>query len=580
MSELTIAAATALLTAAGAPYEMQTREIGGVSLRTWKNAPRNLAEIFASTQAFADRTYLVYEDERLTYAQVHRYVRKLAHLLVHEYGIQKGDRVAIAMRNFPEWPICFWAAAVSGAVVVPLNAWWTGPELEYGLSDSGARVLFVDEQRAHALVDHYAKLDLTAVLAVRSESILPKGVKGFHATLATVSDAVLLPQVDLDPEDDATIFYTSGTTGKPKGALGTQRNICTNLTSVRFSGARAALRRGDPVPELLAAGAAAVAAPAPILAPLLSVPFFHATGCHSTLIANTAAGNKLVMMYKWDPERAMALIEREKITSFGGVPSMVWQVLESPAFGQHDLSSIQTIGYGGAPAAPELVSRIQERFPGVSSSNGYGLTETSSLTTSNAGVDYLRKPNSVGVAVPTCDLKLMAADGRSEVPAGTVGELWIRGPNVVRGYWRKPEATAAAFTDGWLHTGDLARIDDEGFVYIVDRAKDMLIRGGENIYCVEVENALYEHPQVMDCAVVGVPHKILGEEVGAVIQLTPGTQLAADKLQAYLRKTIAGFMVPSYFLFKTEPLPRNANGKILKAQARAELLDSLGIART
>jgi long-chain acyl-CoA synthetase len=574
MSDITIAAATALLTATGAPFEMQAQQINGVNLRTWKNAPRNLREIFESTRAFSERTYLVYEDEHLTYGQVYHYVCKLAHLLVHEYGIRKGDRVAIAMRNFPEWPICFWAAAVSGAVVVPLNAWWTGPELEYGLSDSAAKVLFVDEQRAHALVDHYDNLDLTAVLSVRSESILPDHVKGFHATLATVSDDVGLPDIDLDPEDDATIFYTSGTTGKPKGALGTQRNICTNLLSVRFSAARAALRRGDPVPALQGGAVA----PAPILAPLLSVPFFHATGCHSTLIANTAAGNKLVMMYKWDPERAMKLIEREKITSFGGVPSMVWQVLESPAFKQHDLASIQAIGYGGAPAAPELVTRIQESFPGVSSSNGYGLTETSSLTTSNGGIDYQRKPNSVGVAVPTCDLKLMAADGISEVPAGEVGELWIRGPNVVKGYWRKPEASAAAFTDGWLHSGDLARIDEEGFVYIVDRAKDMLIRGGENIYCVEVENALYEHPQVMDCTVVGVPHKILGEEVGAVIQLTPGTKLAPEKLQAYLRKAIAGFMVPSYFLFKTEPLERNANGKILKAQARAELLASLRIA--
>ena len=400
---------------------------------------------------------------------------------------------------------------------------------------------------------------------------LPEHVKGLHACLAQVSNEVELPDVALLPEDDATIFYTSGTTGKPKGALGTQRNICTNLTSLQFSGARSLLRRGEPVPAL---DGPCKSSP-PQLAPLLSVPFFHATGCHSTLIANTAAGNKLVMMYKWDPERAMELIERERITSFGGVPSMVWQVLESPAFGAHDLSSIQSIGYGGAPAAPELVTRIKESFPLVSSSNGYGLTETSSLTTSNAGLDYQRKPDSVGVPVPVCELKLMASNGASQVPQGEVGELWIKGPNVVKGYWHKPEATAQTFTNGWLHSGDLAKIDDEGFVYIVDRAKDMLIRGGENIYCVEVENALYQHPNVMDCTVVGVPHKILGEEVGTVIQLTPGAHLTAEGLKAFLRENLAGFMIPQYFLFKSEPLARNANGKILKSQARNELLASL-----
>ncbi|MCB1647021.1 MAG: acyl--CoA ligase [Pseudomonadales bacterium] len=572
---MSIEAVHAALTAPGAPFEMETQEIRGVSMRVWKHAPRNLAEIFVATTAFADRTYLVYEDEHLTYGQVHEYVARLARLLVTEYGVQKGDRVAIAMRNFPEWPICFWAAAMVGAVVVPLNAWWTGHELEYGLSDSGARVLIADEQRAHSLVDFYDKLALTAVLAVRSESILPDHVKGFHAELARMPAGLNLPEVDIDPEDEATIFYTSGTTGQPKGALGTHRNICTNLLNVRFAGMRALLRKGEDVPALRGE---LPATPPPQLAPLLSVPFFHATGCHSTLVANTAAGNKLVMMYKWDAERAMALIEREKITSFGGVPSMAWQVLESPDFDQYDLSTIQSIGYGGAPAAPELVTRIKERFPQVSAGNGYGLTETSSMVTSNSGVDYERKPNAVGVPMAINDVRLMNADGTAEVAKGEVGELWIKGPNVIKAYWNKPEATAATITDGWLHSGDLARIDEEGFVYIVDRAKDMLIRGGENIYCVEVENALYEHPDVMDCTVVGVPHKILGEEVGTVIQLVPGAKTTPEDLQAFLRNELAAFMIPQHFLLRSEPLERNANGKILKPEAKKQLLDSLGIA--
>lgn len=577
MSEMSIAEATAMLTAPGAPFEMEEKEIAGINMRVWKNSPNNLREVFELSKSYGNRPYLVYEDDRMTYAENYDRVTRLAHLLVNEYGVNKGDRIAIAMRNYPEWPICFWASIAVGAIAVPLNAWWTGAELEYGLADSGAKVLFADEQRINDLKDHFDNLDLTKVVAVRVANSLPDNLSGSRIAeledeLARVDDNVNLPDVALEPEDDCTLFYTSGTTGKPKGALGTHRNICTNLTSLSFAGARAALRRGETPPAL----SGEAQEPAEPLAPLVSVPFFHATGCHSLLVANTAAGNKLVMMYRWDPERAMELIERERITSFGGVPSMVWQVLESPEFDKRDLSSVQSIGYGGAPAAPELVTRIKEAFPEVAPSNGYGLTETSSVTTMNAAVDYERKPDSVGVAVPVCDLKLMDPED-NEVAPGEVGELWIKGPNVVKGYWKKPEETAKTFTNGWLRSGDLARIDEEGFVYIVDRAKDMLIRGGENVYCVEVENALYEHPEVMDATVVGVPHKVLGEEVGAIVQLTPDAAVTQEELQAFVRQQLAAFMVPAHFLFKSEPLPRNANGKILKPDAKQELLASLGL---
>jgi long-chain acyl-CoA synthetase len=311
------------------------------------------------------------------------------------------------------------------------------------------------------------------------------------------------------------------------------------------------------------------------MAQLISVPFFHATGCHSILAANTAFGGKLVMMYKWDPERALELIERERITTFGGVPAMVWQVLESPSFGKRDLSCVTSVGYGGAPAAPELVRRIKEAFPAVTAGNGYGLTETSSITTFNTGDDYVRKPDSVGAPMPVCELKVVDEKGR-ELPEGEVGELWIKGPNVVKGYWNKPEATAETFTDGWLRSGDLARIDDEGFVYIVDRAKDMLIRGGENVYCVEVESVLYDHPEVMDAAVVGIPHRVLGEEVGAVVQLTPGSRLTEDALREHVASRLAAFKVPVRIEIRAEPLPRNPNGKILKAELKQALAGTAG----
>jgi long-chain acyl-CoA synthetase len=304
------------------------------------------------------------------------------------------------------------------------------------------------------------------------------------------------------------------------------------------------------------------------------VPFFHATGCHSILVANLAFGGKLVIMYKWDPERALELIERERVTTFGGVPSMVWEVLESPSLEKRDISSVKSIGYGGAPAPPELVRRIEAMFPGRTPSNGYGLTETSSVTTLNSGADYQRHPDSVGVPVPVVDVQVVDELGDS-LPVGETGELWIRGPNVVKGYWGKPEATAESFTEGgWFHSGDVARVDDEGFVYIVDRAKDMVIRGGENVYCSEVESALFEHPAVTDAAVFGVPHHVLGEEVGAVVRLRAGASATVEELQAHVKERLAGFKVPAHVWIRDEELPRNPAGKVLKRALKEELVGS------
>jgi long-chain acyl-CoA synthetase len=548
---ISIADAHRQLTAPGQLFEMEELDIRGVRTRTWKHAPPSLRAIWERTSRFADRTYVVYEDERTTYADAQRAVATFAHRLRDDLGVAKGDRVAIAMRNFPEWPVAFWAAASIGAIVVPLNAWWTGAELEYGLSDSGTKVLVADGERWERIVGHLGALPDLATIVVRGD-----GPLRWDEVLGDVEHAAL-PDVDIDPEDDATIFYTSGTTGRPKGALGTQRNITTNLLSLLFAGARSALRSADVAKPKPAPPAGTT--PPEQNANLLSVPFFHATGCHSVLCANTYAGNKLVLMHRWNPERALELIERERVTNFGGVPTMVWQVLQSPDFDKRDVSSVQGIGYGGAPAPPELVRRIEEMFPGRLPSNGYGLTETSSLSTSNGGVDYQQRPDSVGVPVAVVDVKVVD------------GELWIKGPNVVKGYWHKPEATAQTFTDGWLHTGDVARIDDEGFVYIVDRAKDMIIRGGENVYCSEVEAALFEHQAVMDAAVIGVPHQVLGEEVGAVVQLKPGAVATVDELRAHVAKRLAAFKVPAHVWFHEDDLPRNPAGKVLKRELRETL---------
>jgi len=569
-----VAETNAALTAPGQMFEMEEVSIRGLPYRVWKNAPPSLRTVLELSRGYGERTFLVYEDERTSFEEHFRQAATLAQRLIDHYGVEKGDRVAIAMRNFPEWAVAFWAAAATGAVVVPLNAWWTGPELEYGLADSGAKVLVADGQRLERLAPHLSGLsELTGVIGVRTTDDdgiwnVPPEADAYQDVLGEQPAAagITLPDVTLEPEDDATIFYTSGTTGKPKGALGSQRNICGNLLSLGFSAARGAARSASsstPIGETATAPAQS--------AYLLSVPFFHATGCHSILVANTAAGGKLVLMRKWDPERALELIERERITIFGGVPSMAWQVLDSPDFQKRDTSSVTSIGYGGAPAPPELVRRIEEMFPGRTPSNGYGLTETSSVTTMNSGDDYLTHPDSVGTPVPICDLKTVDPAGE-ELPAGEVGELWIRGPNVVKGYWHKPAETAQTFSDGWLHTGDVARIDEEGFVYIVDRAKDMVIRGGENVYCVEVEAALFEHPAVSDAAVIGIPHQVLGEEVGAVVTLKPGAEVTEEELRKHVGSRLAAFKVPVRIWFRSEPLPRNPAGKILKQELRNELV--------
>jgi long-chain acyl-CoA synthetase len=575
----TIAEANAQLTAPGQMFEMEEVDIFGVPTRVWKNCPSSLRDVLELSRLQGDKDFIVYEDERTTFEEHYRQAATMARVLRDRFGVTKGDRVAIIMRNLPEWVVAFWAAAAAGAIVVPVNAWWKGAELEYALVDSGTKVAFVDTERLERIRPHLGACpELRAVVVAdedRRQVSPPQDpaveVLPFSEVLGTVAPDATLPDVTLQPEDDATIFYTSGTTGQPKGAVGTHRNICTNLMSLFFLNMRAGLRRSGAAADLSGSGAQN--------AYLLSVPLFHATGCHAILVSNTAAGGKLVMMHHWDPERALELIERERITIFGGVPAMVMQAIDSPDFSKRDTSSVRSVAYGGAPAPPDLVRRIKEHFPSGSASNGYGLTETSSVTTMNMGDDYVRKPDSVGPPVPVCDVAVVPDDFEgdepgADLPSGpdVLGELWIKGPNVVRGYWNKPEDTARSFTRGWLHTGDIARIDEEGFVHIVDRAKDMLIRGGENVYSVEVEDALFEHPAVADCAVIGVPHPVLGEEVAAAVVLRPGTSVSADDLTRHVKERLAAFKAPTQIFFRSDPLPRNPQGKVLKRELRQELV--------
>jgi long-chain acyl-CoA synthetase len=547
------------LTGPGGPFEIRSAEVLGHEVPTYTSAPPSLRELWLASAGHGDRDYLVYADERWTYEAAHRDVAAIASWLVAQ-GVAPGDRVAIAMRNYPEWMLVYWAALSVGAAVVGMNAWWVGAEMVYGLQDSRPKVLVCDSERLERFLPVRDEAPETIVVAVRVDGELPAGVLPFAALTEGGGE---LPDVRVDADSDACIFYTSGTTGRPKGAQLTHRGCVHNLLSLAFwntAQTMAAMRAGR-----------AKGAPADpgSLAALVVTPLFHVTANNCVAHAATAAGGKLVLMYKWEAGEALRLVEAERITNFSGVPTMARELVTHPDFPKRDTSSLKAVGGGGAQIQPDLVDKIEKSGAGRPST-GYGMTETCGIITANAAEFFLDKPESVGPAMPCFLAKCVDAEG-NEVARGQVGELWVKGPQVIRGYLNRPEATAESITDGWLHTGDIARIDEDGFIFIVDRAKDMVLRGGENVYCAEVEAAIFEHPAVAECAVFGVPDDRLGEEVGAAVVLAAGATAGAEDLREHLASRLARYKVPRYIWFRSEALPRNASGKFLKRELRETL---------
>jgi long-chain acyl-CoA synthetase len=558
---LTFEDACAALTGPGAPLELADTEIRGRSYPIFTNASANLAEAFAGAAARGDQEFVVYEQERWTYGDVLAHGHALAAALVNDYGIKKGDRVAIAMRNYPEWITAVVGIAAAGAVSVPLNAWWTAEELEYGLSDSGSTIVIVDQERLDRVAGPLERGDLQAIV-VRSDR-RDHGAQGYDEIVVPGTPA---PVVSIDPDDDATIMYTSGTTGAAKGAVHTHRNHCQ---AVMAFACRALV--ANALGKAAAEDAGTEVEPGPDrVCMILAVPLFHITGFVPVMLNSFFFGHKLVMMYKWDAAKALEHVEAEGVTNFVGVPTMVQDLLEVPDFDKYDTSSLRQIGGGGGPASPDMVRRVEKTFSAGRAGLGYGMTETTAYGPQNAGPDYVARPTSTGRPVPVMQLKVVDEEG-NDLPIGQQGEICFFGPTVIRAYWNKPEATADAFYDGWLRSGDLGRIDEDGFVYVEDRAKDMVIRGGENIGCIEVEAAIAEHPSVYECAVFGLPHERLGEELACSVYLRHGMTLTDDELSAFVRERLANFKVPTVIVIRDEMLPRSAQGKILKRVVRDEL---------
>jgi long-chain acyl-CoA synthetase len=555
--------AGAQVTAPGQIFEVAPITVDGIDYQAFAYAPTSLRDLFHSARGYGDKTFLVYEDERWSFASVMAAVDALGHALVHRYRVAPGDRVAIGMRNFPEWVVAFAAITSIGAISVSLNAWWTEDELDYALVDSGAALLIADGERAERSASGCTRLGIP-VLAVRT----PPGAAG--PDLDRWEDVVhlgaALPEVTVSPDDDATILYTSGTTGRPKGAVSTNRAVLQALMG--FACRAVVDRTRDQAEE---PGAAEVdLAEAAEQTFILVVPLFHVTGCVPVMLSCFAFGMKLVMMYRWEPDRALELIERERITTFVGVPTQSWDLLESPKFDQYDTSSLRAVGGGGAPAPPALVKRVAGSFTQGRPNIGYGMTETNAYGPGNSGRDYLDRPTSTGRPTPILEISVRDAS-RHPVPTGESGEIWLKSPSLFRGYWGQPEATTETLVDGWLRTGDLGYVDGDHFLYVEDRLTDMILRAGENVYCAEVEAGLYEHPGVHEAAVFGVPHPRLGEEVAAVVVPKPGVTLDAAELPAHVAQRLAAFKVPSRVVIATEALPRNAAGKVLKSQLREEV---------
>lgn len=560
------------LTAEGAPFAWSVADVRGVPTRVYDSAPPNLALLWAGSAAHGDAEYLVYEDERLTYAEAHTTVDSLAaHLAAR--GVGSGDRVALAMRNYPEWVLSYWAIAKVGAAVVGMNAWWTGPEMEFGLTDSAPKVLICDAERLERLEPHLAALRADRALhlvVIRSEGTdLPEDSLHWSDALA-LADQSAIPEVSIGPDDDLCVFYTSGTTGHPKGAVLTHRGAATNLFNLAFW----QLMQSSAEAKAIAAGQAPAGSDKEpgdsTPGALLAVPLFHVTGCNCCLHPVTAVGGKLILMYRWDPEEALEIIERERPSTFTGVPTMTRELLNSPDFAMRDTSSLAHLGGGGAAVQPDLVQKIEDRIDGRPST-GYGLTEVNGVITINAGHFFLAKPASAGSPCPVMEARIVGEDGIDQ-PFGNHGELWVRGGNVFRGYLNRPEANSEVLTDGWFHTGDIGYLDEDGFLFLVDRAKDMVLRSGENVYCAEVEAAVYEHPAIAEAAVFAVPDERHGETVGIAVVLLPNTELTVAELQEHTRSLIASFKVPEHVWFRNEPLPRNANGKFVKRMLRDELV--------
>lgn len=542
---------------------LKKETVRGNEYFVFAEAPNNLREYFDLGLAHGDWEHIVYQDERITYPETYARANQLANTLQSTYGIKKGDKISFSMRNYPEWMYCYMAVTSIGAIAVPLNSWWQGDELEYGIANSESKVFIADEERLDRLGERCADV---AKISIRSNK--PEHQEFDFYKVIEGADEKLNDPVEILPEDDASIMYTSGSTGYPKGVVATHRSIIfapLYWITLNLMGRQATGEAAEVQPD------------ADQNATLVSVPLFHVTGCHAIFLLSIPVGRKTVLMYKWDPEVALDLIEQEKVSLFTGVPTMSYELVEAQKKNPRDISTLKDLNGGGAARPPEQVKEMKASMKDTNPGIGYGLTETNALAANNHGDVYVQKPNSTGFAIPKLiDLKIVDDDG-NELPLGEIGEVCIRGACTFRCYWKNQEATDEVLdSEGWFRSGDLGLIDEDDFLYIKDRKKDIVIRGGENIACLEVEAAITEHPSVLEASVFGVPDDRLGEKLATVVACREDHIIDDVELSSFLAEKLAKFKIPEHMWFQTEQLPRIASGKIAKKQMREEAVVKLG----
>jgi long-chain acyl-CoA synthetase len=546
-----------MLTGPGGMFEIVEEEVHGVAMPVYKNRMPSLRTLADLGLARGNESvHLVSGNRRIGFQDAVEASNSVSQALIGA-GVGPGDRVAILAANCPEWVFTFWGSVDVGAVLVALNGWWKTEEILYGLADSGSKVLVVDRERLARVAERLGELaDLEVVYVIDDDPSSPIDVPGVRVLpfdSLVSSPTSVLPDVAIAEDDPAVIMYTSGTTGRPKGAISTHRMMIANVQNTFYMTVAASFMWGSRDLE----GGQPVA--------LITAPMFHVTGCHAGIVLGMEAGVKLVLTVgRFDPDQALRLVQDEGVTIITTVPTMVARMVEDPARHKYDLSSVRTVAYGGSPSGSELQRRVRETFPNVAMvRNAYGLTESASAVTVNSGPEMAERPDSVGRPVPGIEVLIVDAQGQA-LGSGEVGEIWLKGAQIMPGYWGKPSASAEAVTDGWLHTGDVGYVDSEGYLFVTDRAKDMIIRGGENVYCVEIEERLVQHPSVLDAAVIGVPHPVLGEEVKAVVQVAPGATVTESEVREWVREKLADFKVPAYVSLQYEVLPRNPTGKLMK----------------
>ena len=538
-------------------FEVHETNVRGVTFKAFKNIPPTVPALIAAgwtRHGEGKLDYVAYEGESLSYAQFCEHVHRMGHALRDDLGVQQGDRVAIAMRNYPELMVLVLAISSIGATVVFVNAWWTTDELDYALQDSGARAVFADGPRMARVTPLQAKRDLTLIGVRDAEGSTAIDYTHLRETAAS-SDA---PQANIDTDDDFAVMYSSGTTGQPKGVVQTHRGAVSAVFSWLMQTLVMPLV-DPPAPD---------APEPPRPSALVVTPLFHVTATHPLFLLSLPAGAKITLMHHWDPEEAVRLIRDNQITRFLGVPTQSAELMEAARAMGESLPTIDYMGAGGAKRPAAQVAELAETFPNAGIATGWGMTETNALGIGMMGDDYLQRPDSAGrLHPPLQELRILDDDG-NEVAHGELGEITVKSPANMRCYLNKPEATAETLKDGWLRTGDLGTVDAEGYVTILDRKKNIIIRGGENIACLDVEGALHRHPDVIEACAFSVPDDRLGEIVGAALHLRENTNLSREELAAFLQGKLAKFKIPAQLWCQHTPLMRGATDKLDRRATR------------